>query len=112
MLGETISLLSHKHNTQKYTFRSSPSKYLLLKAPRLVPVIPIINALHVLDDLFHLFGLTLPFRFAHFAFPLEEFLIWLTVTPAKTIPEGRELAIIVVEVQMVHGVAGGPIDDR
>lgn len=62
-------------------------------------------------DTFHLLGLPFPFFTCSLGLFLEQFWVRLSIASTKTIPERRKLAVIVVEVQVVHGVAGGPIDD-
>lgn len=68
-------------------------------------------ALNFLNDVVHLTGLLLPQVLGHFGLFLEELGIWFAITSSQSIPEGGELAIVDVEVQMMPGVAGSAIDD-
>jgi len=52
-----------------------------------------------------------PLVFAELLVPLEELLVWLSVTSANPIPQCGELAIVIIEVEMVHGMASSAIDD-
>jgi hypothetical protein len=49
---------------------------------------------------------------AHLQLLLEELVVGLPVAAAEAIPEGGELSIVEVEIQVVHGVASGAVDDR
>jgi hypothetical protein len=89
----------------------SPLQYLLLQPPRLVPVESLIIALDLLDDLLHLPRLPLPLVLGHLGLPLEQLVVGLPVAATQSVPQGGELTVIVVEVEMVHGVAGGAVDD-
>ena len=62
-------------------------------------------------NLLHLLALLLPLHFAHLALPAEELLVGFPVAAAQTIPNGGELAVIIIEVEMVHRVAGGAVED-
>ena len=57
--------------------------------------------------------MTLPFPFCltHLALATEELLVGLAVGAAHAVPQRGELAIIVIEVEVVHGVAGGSVYD-
>lgn len=59
----------------------------------------------------HDLALLLPLLFGHVLFLVEHALIRLAVTTTQTIPQGRVLAIIIIESQVVDTVAGGAIDD-
>jgi hypothetical protein len=74
-------------------------------------VAAVVAALDLLDNGLHLLDLALPLLLAHLALTAEKLLVWLAVTAAEAIPEGGVLAVVVVEVEVVHGVAGGTIDD-
>ena len=76
----------------------------------LITVIPIILALDPFLDNLHLLNLSLPFRLAHLTLLFEQLGVGPTVGAAQTIPEGRELAVVVVEVQVVHRVASCAVD--
>lgn len=84
---------------------------LLLYPPRLIPITPIVIALDLLHDRLHLLHLPLPLLLAHLRLAAEELLVGLAVGAAETVPERRELAVVVVEVEVVHGVAGGAVDE-
>lgn len=74
-------------------------------------IAPVILALDLVLDLLRLLGLLLPLLGAHLSLAPEEFLIWHAVAAAKTVPEGGELAVVVVEIEVVHCVAGSAVDD-
>lgn len=65
-----------------------------------------------LQDGFHLLHLTLPFFLSHLRLSSEKFLVRFAVATTQTVPQCGELSVIVVEVQVVHGVASGTVDDR
>lgn len=75
------------------------------------PVAPIVFALDFDDHLLHLFCLSGPLIFAHLLLPPEKLLVGLTVASSESIPKCRELPVVVVEVQVVHRVASGAIDN-
>ena len=75
-------------------------------------VISIVVALDILLDILHFFALPLPLGFAHFTFPAKQFLVWLPVGAAQSIPQREELAIVVVEIEMMHCVACRTVDYR
>lgn len=75
-------------------------------------VAAVVITLHVLEDGLHLLGLTLPLLLVHLGLTAEELFVGLPVATTQTIPEGSELSIVVVEVQVVHGVAGSSVDHR
>ena len=74
-------------------------------------ILAVVVALDILEDGLHLLGLALPLVLGHLGLPPEELLVGLAVAATQTVPEGGELAVVVVEVEMVHGVAGGAVDD-
>ena len=74
-------------------------------------ILTIIITLDGLQNLFHLLGLSGPFFLADLGLTTEKFIIRLAVAPSKAIPQSRELAVVIVEVEMVHGMTGGTIDD-
>lgn len=82
----------------------------LLRLLRLIR--PVVFALNFLNDLLHLRALLLPFILAHLQLLSEQLVVWLAVAAAKPIPQRSELAIIVVEIEMVHCVARSAIDNR
>lgn len=71
----------------------------------------VVLALDLLDENFHLLGLALPLLLGHLLLALEELLVGLAVAPAEPVPQRGVLTIVVIEVQMVHGVACGAVDD-
>ncbi len=71
----------------------------------------LIISLNLPLDLLHLLGLLLPFLLAHFRLPSEELRVWRTVATAHSIPQRRVLSVVIVEVQMMHGMAGGAVQD-
>ena len=82
----------------------------LLRLFRLIR--PVVFALNFLNDLLHLRALLLPHVLAHLQLLSEQLVVWLAVAAAKPIPQRSELAIIVVEIEMVHCVARSTIDNR
>ena len=92
--------------------QNSKDKSQLLLCFFLCQVFAVVLALDVLEDSLHLFGLSLPLFLAHFRLAAEEFLIRLSVTASETIPESGELSVVVVEVEMVHRVAGSTVNHR
>lgn len=59
----------------------------------------------------HLFRLSFPLRLAHLLLSPEQLFVRLPVAATKTVPQGCELAVVVVEVQVVHCVACCAIDN-
>nr|POE65074.1 hypothetical protein CFP56_34742 [Quercus suber] len=74
-------------------------------------VTAVVFALDLDDHLLHLLGLAGPLLLAHLLLLLEQLVVGLAVAAADAIPQGGELAVVVVEVKVVHGVAGGAVDD-
>lgn len=74
-------------------------------------ILAIVRALNRLQDVLHLLRLSRPLILAHLRLTTEEFLIGLSVTASKTIPQSRELSIVVIEVKVVHRVARSAVDD-
>ena len=74
-------------------------------------VASIIGAFDFLDNVLHFLDLALPLGCAHLGLAAEELVVGLAVAATKTVPESGELSVVVVEVQVVHGVASGAIDD-
>lgn len=62
----------------------------------------VVLALDVLDDALHLLGLALPLGLGELGLRVEELLVGLAVGAAEAVPEGGELAVVVVEVEMVQ----------
>lgn len=87
------------------------SQHLLIHPPHLIPITPIIIALHLLNHRLHLRALPFPLRFTHLALAAEELGVGLAVRAEEAVRQRRELAVVVVEVEVVHGVAGGAVDD-
>ena len=73
---------------------------------------PLILALDLFHNCLHLLGLPGPLVLAHLGLLLEQRLIRLPIAATQAIPQRRELAVIVVEVQMMHRVARGAINNR
>jgi hypothetical protein len=48
---------------------------------------------------------------AHLQIFPEKFVVGLPVAATQTIPQGSELAVIKIEVEMMHGVASGTVDN-
>lgn len=92
--------------TRTHTARDSE---ILLRIRRVTAVI---LALDGLENRLHLLGLALPLLITHLGLAAEELLVRLAVATAQAVPKSGELAVVVVEVQMVHGVAGSTVHDR
>lgn len=75
-------------------------------------VLAVILTLNVLKDSLHLLGLSLPLFLVHLCLTAEKFFVGLPVATPHAVPQGGELSIVVVEVEMVHGVTGGSVDHR
>lgn len=71
----------------------------------------VIKTFHILESRLHFLALPVPFCIAHLTLALEEFLVWLTIGTAKAVPQRGKLAIVIIEVEMVHRVAGSAVDD-
>lgn len=71
----------------------------------------VVVALDFFDHLVDGLGLLLPLALAHLKFLLKELIVGLPVASSKAVPESCVLSIVVVEVQVVHGVTGGTVDD-
>jgi len=84
---------------------------LSLQRRRFMPIAPIVVPFHLLLHRLHLLALPFPLGFAHLRLSVEQLVIWLAVWAPKTIPQRGELPVVVVEVQVVHGVAGRAIDE-
>lgn len=85
-----------------------PSKVFLL----LGGVVAVIISLHSLQNGFHLLGLAFPFLITHLGLPSEEFLIGFAIATTQTIPQGSELPVVVVEVEVMHGMTSGSVHNR
>lgn len=72
----------------------------------------IILALDILHNLLHLLGLPRPLLSGHLRLPAEQRLVGPAVAAAQAVPQRGILAVVIVEVQVVHGVAGGAVEDR
>lgn len=72
----------------------------------------VIISLHSLQNGFHLLGLAFPFLITHLGLPSEELLIGFAVATTQTIPQSSELAVVVVEVEVMHSVTGGSVHNR
>jgi len=94
----TLSLL--------HFLRLLPHAHLFSRAVR-----PVVLALDLLNQLLHLNDLPVPLVGSHLGLLDEELSVGLAVRTTETVPQGGELAVVVVEVQVVHGVAGGAVDD-
>ena len=72
----------------------------------------VIATLDFLDNFLHLLDLTIPLLLAHLTLTSEELIIWLFVAATEAVPEGGVLTVVVVEVQVVHGVASSTVNYR
>jgi len=75
-------------------------------------VLAVVVSLDILENVFHLLGLPLPFVLAHLCLATKKLLIWLPVAATHAVPQGSKLTIVVIEIEVVHGMAGGAVDDR
>lgn len=75
-------------------------------------VLAVILAFNILEDRLHLLGLSLPFLLVHLCLAPEKLFVRLPVATTQAVPKGSELSVVIVEVKMVHGVAGGSVDHR
>lgn len=75
-------------------------------------VCSVIGALYFLDHLLHLLALLLPLLLRHVLFLVEHALIGLPVAATESVPEGGVLAVVVVEGQVMNGVASSAVDHR
>lgn len=91
--------------------RSSARVLQILLRLALGIVRPVILTLDLLDKLLHLLDLAIPLILGHLCLATEQLLVGLAVAAAQSVPQGRELAVVEVEVEMVHRVAGGAVDD-
>lgn len=103
-----------KKKSRKKSLKSKEksSKPSLLDLLGLGLVASIILALNLLHNVLHLLDLALPLGLAHLCFAAEELVVGLAVAATEAIPESGELSVVVVEVQVVHGVASGAVDNR
>ena len=85
---------------------------LLLNHLHLITITSVIITLNSLHNGLHFLRLALPFVFTHLAFAAKELVIRLSVRPTEAVPQRRELTVVVVEVQVVHGMACCAVDDR
>jgi hypothetical protein len=90
---------------------SLPLQHLLLHPPRIFSIQPLVITLYLLNDPLHLPRLPLPLLLTRLSLLPKQLLVRLPVAAPQPIPQRGELAIVVVEVKMVHGVAGGAVDD-
>ena len=74
-------------------------------------VLAIIRALDFLDHLVDSLGLLRPFALAHLELLLEQLIIGLPVATTHAVPQRGKLTVVVVEVQVVHGMASGAVDN-
>ena len=72
-------------------------------------VFAVIITFNSLENCLHLLRLALPLLLTHLGLPSEEFLIGLAVATTQAVPQGGKLTVIIVEVKMMHSVAGGSI---
>lgn len=77
----------------------------------LLNIAPIIVALDLGNHLIRILSLLIPSGRQVLQLLAEQLIVGLAVAAAQTVPQGRELAVVEVEVEVVHGVAGGAVDD-
>lgn len=73
-------------------------------------VAPVVGTFDLLLDLLHLLCLSVPLGGGLLGLLVEELKVWLPVAASQTVPESGELTVVVVEVQVVHGVASSAVD--
>jgi len=88
-----------------------PLLHFLALSTGLCRVLPVVLAFNLLLDSFHLLSLPVPLVRSELGFASEEFLIWLSVAASQSVPQRCELTVVVVEVQMMHGMASSAVDD-
>ena len=71
----------------------------------------IIFALNLFHNLLHLLCLPIPLRLAQLVLPPEQLLVRLPIASTDAIPDCGELPVIEREVEVVHRVAGGAVND-
>lgn len=76
------------------------------------PITSVILALDLNHHFLHLFRLPLPLFFAHLLLSLEQLLVRLAIAPAQSVPQCSELAIVVIEVQVVHSMTRSTVNNR
>ncbi|KAM3073416.1 hypothetical protein ACMFMF_006622 [Clarireedia jacksonii] len=77
----------------------------------LILINPIILSLRLQHLLLHLRNLPLPLLLSHLALPPKQLLIWLSIAAPQAIPKSRVLSVVIVEVQMMHGMARGAVEN-
>lgn len=78
---------------------------------RLPTIRPIILSFNLNNHPLRLLLLPFPLRFTQFLVFVKQLLVGTTIRSSQSIPQRRKLAIVVVEVQMVHCVACSTVDD-
>lgn len=71
----------------------------------------VVLALNCGDHLLHLLDLATPFIGGHLGLLFEQLFVRLPVAATQSVPQSGELTVVVVEIQVVHSVAGSTIDD-
>ena len=74
-------------------------------------VVPVLGTLDLQLHFLYLLSLSCPLLLPHLGLAAEQLLVRLTVAAAQAVPQSGELAVVVVEVQMVHRMTGGAIDE-
>jgi len=98
------------HVTWRETFSPFPLQVLLSITLRTIRAI--ILPFNLLNHPLHLNNLLLPLLLGELVSPPEQLLIRLSVAASQTIPQSRVLAIVIVEVQVVHGVTRSAVYER
>lgn len=102
------SRLSISIQKKMYEISSKKHLYALLGVVSVFTLI--ITTFHLFDNGLHLIDLLLPLGLCHLLFGIEQGGVWTSVTSAESVPESGELAVVVVEIQMMICMAGGTID--
>lgn len=98
-------------HTRPSTCQGTSSRSQVLLRRLIAYVLAIIISFNRLEDGFHLLGLLFPLLLGHLGLATEKLLVWFAITTSQTIPEGSELSVVIVEVEVMHRVASGAIDD-
>lgn len=78
----------------------------------LVTISSVVLALHLTLDPLHLLNLSFPLLSTHLRFLRKELLVWCTIAASDSVPKREVLAVIVVEVKMVHSMARSSVNNR
>lgn len=74
-------------------------------------VLPIVDALDLADHLLHLAALPRPLAGAELGLAGKQLVVGAAVAAAEAVPDRRVLAVIIIKIEVVHGVARRAVDD-